>query len=120
MRKKPAIFIIIFILMALLVGSIWFAMNLIAYNKCWEGLSPAVRDEWESTGESGSNPFFDFMKRGFGSGCPTGLEALQEPETSIQELRDAVQQLEKKNDLMQAEIDDIKSNIKKAGPSQET
>lgn len=99
------------ILAVLLLGGSWFVRNLIAYNKCWEGLSPAVRDEWESTGESGSNPLFDFMKRGFGSGCPTGLKALQEPETSIQELRDAVRLLQTDQNALKAEVEDIKSEM---------
>lgn len=78
---------------------------------------PAVRDEWESTGRSGGNPFFDFIGRGLSSGWPAGLEALQEPQTSIQELRDAVRLLQTDQNALKAEVEDIRSRIEKEIPS---
>ncbi len=105
--------IAIVVLAAMLLGGGWFVRNLIVYNNCWEGLSPAVRDEWESTGESGGNPFFDFIRHGLDSGCPAGLEALQEPQISIQELRDAVRLLQTDQNGLKAEVEEIKSRFKK-------
>lgn len=111
MYKKIFIIATIPILIALLVGSIWFVGNLIAYNKCWDGLSPAVRDEWESTGESGGNRLSEFIKHGLNSGCPAGLDDLREPEATILNLQDNVQQLELNQRALQGEVDALRKAI---------
>lgn len=108
MKQKLVIFLVVLIL----IGSLWFVKNLIEYNNCWDGLSSAVRDEWESTGESGSHPILDFIRRGLGSGCPAGLDKLQEPGATIASLQDAVGELETQQRVLQAEVGAIRKELK--------
>lgn len=111
MRKKIPIIVVAPILIVFLVGSVWFVGNLIAYNKHWDGLSPALRDEWESTGEKEESPIAVFMKRGLGVGIPKGLDQFREPGVTISNLRDSVKKVEMQQRVLVAEVEAIRKEM---------
>jgi len=111
MLKKISIIADIILLIAFLAGSVWFIGNLIAYNNRWKGLSPALRSEWENTGEKDENPIVVFVKRGLGMSLPQGLDQFREPGVTILNLQDAVRKLETNQRLLEAEVDAIRAEL---------
>jgi hypothetical protein len=115
MLKKIAITVFTPILIILLVGSVWVVGNLISYHNWWNSLSPQLRSELDNMGNTEADPIAILVWRGLGMGRSAVMEELREPRASILGLQNVVRQLEKKNRMMQAEIDDIKSEMEKRG-----